>query len=250
MAPALVLMAPRLRSDHINSNSINTNWQTSLFSSLWVIINTNSNNTMSLKLWFMHKHRWEQNTLLMALLENRSKTAPWLKSAFQMPSRNDVKERLKSRVLNRCWCKLRKCHPTPTFQYFYLLNISSYSPTSPNNPCGSGVSVSCTCGDGSTFTPGSLHCSTTTNLSSSWANIFRTIFLVYIGWFEKYNICERLCCLANTSSFRSIIDNKQCGERPGNPCGSGRPTCQCPDGQSFRLDGGDDDVDSCICPSF
>merc|ERR1712211_230310 len=43
-----------------------------------------------------------------------------------MPSRNDVKERLKSRVLN-----------------------------SPNNPCGSGVSVSCTCGDGSTFTPGS-----------------------------------------------------------------------------------------------
>jgi len=73
-----------------------------------------------------------------------------------MPSRNDVKERLKSRVLN-----------------------------SPNNPCGSGVSVSCTCGDGSTFTPG------------------------------------------------SIIDNKQCGERPGNPCGSGRPTCQCPDGQSF-----------------
>ena len=44
--------------------------------------------------------------------------------------------------------------------------------------------------------------------------------------------------------FRSIIDNKQCGERPGNPCGSGRPTCQCPDGQSFRLDdGGDDDVD-------
>merc|ERR1712053_66758 len=77
-------------------------------------------------------------------------------TAAAMPSRNDVKERLKSRVLN-----------------------------SPNNPCGSGVSVSCTCGDGSTFTPG------------------------------------------------SIIDNKQCGERPGNPCGSGRPTCQCPDGQSF-----------------
>ena len=36
--------------------------------------------------------------------------------------------------------------------------------------------------------------------------------------------------------IRSIIDNKQCGERPGNPCGSGRPTCECPNGQSFRLD--------------
>ena len=35
--------------------------------------------------------------------------------------------------------------------------------------------------------------------------------------------------------LRSIIDNKQCGERPGNPCGSGRPSCECPDGQSFRF---------------
>merc|ERR1711936_1280373 len=73
-----------------------------------------------------------------------------------MPTASDIKERLKSRVLN-----------------------------SPNNPCGAGISVSCSCNDGSTFTPG------------------------------------------------SIIDNKQCGERPGNPCGSGRPTCRCPDGQSF-----------------
>merc|ERR1712173_81901 len=73
-----------------------------------------------------------------------------------MPTRDDVKERLKSKVLN-----------------------------SPNNPCGAGVSVSCSCNDGSTFTPGSL------------------------------------------------IDNKKCGERPGNPCGSGRPSCECPNGQSF-----------------
>ena len=66
---------------------------------------------------------------------------------------------------------------------------------------------------------------------------------IYICILAEF-ICQRHCCPVNTSTFRSIIDNKQCGERPGNPCGSGRPTCQCPDGQSFRLDdGGDDNLD-------
>ena len=122
----------------------------------------------------------------------------------------DLKERLDSRVRFRClretmWRSasspvcwkgagenienvtlVKKCQYTPTSQYFYLLNISSYSPSpSPNNPCGSGVSVSCTCGDGSTFTPGSVHRSTTTSLSSSLANIFKTIFYIDIGWVEK-----------------------------------------------------------------
>ena len=70
--------------------------------------------------------------------------------------------------------------------------------------------------------------------------IFSKPYSRYIGWVEKI---QYLTTAVKTSSFRSIIDNKQCGERPGNPCGSGRPTCQCPDGQSFRLDGGDDNVD-------
>ena len=133
---------------------------------------------------------------------------------------------------------VKKCQSTPTFQYFYLLKISS-SPLAQ-----------------------------TTLVAPAWASPVRAVmeapsllglFIVqpppvyhhlelifskpysrYIGWVEKI---QYLTTAVKTSSFRSIIDNKQCGERPGNPCGSGRPTCQCPDGQSFRLFGGDDNVD-------
>ena len=137
---------------------------------------------------------------------------------------------------------VKKCQFTSTSQYFYLLNISSDSPPPAQTTLVAPVWASPVRAVMEAPSPLGLFVVQPPPVYRHLELIFSQPYSRYIGWVEKYDICQRLC-LANTSSFRSIIDNKQCGERPGNPCGSGRPTCQCPDGQSFRLDGGDDNDD-------
>ena len=116
-----------------------------------------------------------------------------------MPSRNDVKERLKSRVLNRCWCKLRKCHPTCTFQYFFLLKISSYSPV--QTTLVAPVWASPVRAEMEAPSPLGLFSVQPPPVYRHLELIFSQPYYRYIGWVEKYNICQRLCCPVNTSSY-------------------------------------------------
>merc|ERR1712233_209150 len=86
------------------------------------------------------------------------------------------------------------------------------------NPCGAGVKpTTCTCADGTTVGPGQAR--------------FRGAGLKGPCGAGISVSCK--CSDGSTFTPGSIIDNKQCGERPGNPCGSGRPTCECPNGESF-----------------
>merc|ERR1712130_896645 len=102
------------------------------------------------------------------------------------------------------------------------------------NLCGSGIQpTTCTCADGTNFTPGNG--TTKDEVADQLKN--RVVS-------SEENPCgsgnEVTCLCDDGSSYnaRDLIEKKECGKSPRNPCtDKSRPVCSCPNGEALEKAG-------------